>query len=255
MRYLRASLVFCAVTSAVELRSRYDVVVVGSGLKESLLASLLASHGKEVLQVEPTSTPGGESASRDLQQLAERTDGPGSRLSEQRVGDAADYSVERSPKMFMASGTQLQLLVASGAWQHMTPPGFKRVQRSLLYRRRPDGKADVHRVLANSEDVLKTRMLTALEKARVVQFYLWVEKYDETDPRTHSTGPLSKRRCTTAPPSNPSPPLAHAGRAHASTPSPPAHPLSLPKLSFIARGCHTHRVMPTGFLAVWIFTR
>ena len=38
--------------AAVELKSRYDIVVLGSGLKESLLAGLLASHGKEVLQLE-----------------------------------------------------------------------------------------------------------------------------------------------------------------------------------------------------------
>lgn len=66
----------------------------------------------------------------------------------------------------MASGNQLQLLVASGAWQHMNPPGFKRVQRSLMYRKRPDGKPDVHRVLANSEDALKTRMLAPLDKVQ-----------------------------------------------------------------------------------------
>jgi hypothetical protein len=67
-------------------------------------------------------------------------------------------------QVFLASGDQLQVLVASGAWQHMNPPGFKRVHRSLLYRQRPDGTADVHRVLANSEDVVKTRMIKPLEK-------------------------------------------------------------------------------------------
>ena len=36
-------------------------------------------------------------------------------------------------------------------------------------------------------------MLSPLEKARMVQFFLWVEKYDEADMRTHATGPLSKR--------------------------------------------------------------
>ena len=75
----------------------------------------------------------------------------------------------------------------------MNPPGFKRVHRSLIYRRRPDGNPDVHRILANSEDVVKTRMLAPLEKARMVQFYLWVEKYDEGDARTHATGPLSQK--------------------------------------------------------------
>ena len=70
----------------------------------------------------------------------------------------------------------------------MNPPGFKRVHRSLMYRKRPDGKPDVHRILANSEDVVKTRMLAALDKARVVQFYLWIDRYDESDVKTHTSG-------------------------------------------------------------------
>jgi len=40
---------------------------------------------------------------------------------------------------------------------------------------------------------LKTRMLAPLDKARVVQFFLWIEKYDEADTSTHKTGPLSKK--------------------------------------------------------------
>lgn len=163
---------------------------MGGGLKESLLAGLLASHGKTVLQLDDGATA--SAGSLDLQELAELTEGAGVRLSEQKVGAPSEYSIERAPKMFIASGTQLQMLVASGAWQHMNPPGFKRVHRSLMYRRRADGNADVHRVLANSEDVLKTRSLATLDKARVVQFFLWIDRYDESDPRTHATGPLSK---------------------------------------------------------------
>ena len=173
---------------------RYDVVVLGTGLKESLLACLLAKHGKSVLQLERTGEASGSAASLDLQQLAEATEGPDAApLSETKLGKPGEYSIERCPKMFLAAGVQLQLLVASGAWQHMNPPGFKRVQRAFMYRKRPDGQPDVHRVLANPEDVLKTRMLSALEKARVVQFFLWVDRYDEDDSRTHTTGPLSKK--------------------------------------------------------------
>ena len=194
--------VVCAAAGghASELKSRYDVIVLGSGVKQSLLAGLLTSHGKQVLQLVDGGAPGqpgaagrGGKHSLDLQQLAEALDGPGATVpSEAKVGKASDYSIERQPKMFIASGAQLQLLVASGAWQHMNPPGFRRVHRSLMYRTRADGKPDVHRILANSEDVVKTRMLAPLDKARVVQFFLWIERYDENDEKTHTTGPLSK---------------------------------------------------------------
>ena len=193
LQALNAALVGASGASGFPSTS-YDVIVLGSGLKESLLAGLLAQHGKRVLQLGGSDDPGGGGASMDLQQLSDALEGPGAAaLSEQKLGKLDEYSVERAPKVFMATGNQVQVFVKSGAWRYMNPPGFKRVQRSLLYRTRADGTADVHRVLANSEDIVKTRMLAPLEKARMLQFYLWVEKYDEADPRTHVTGPLSKR--------------------------------------------------------------
>ena len=112
----------------------YEVVVLGSGLKESLLSGLLASQGKRVLQLERGAVLGGSAASLDLQELAERTD-PGAELPEAKLGPPSEYSVEPAAKVFLAAGSQLQLLVDCGAWQNMNPPGFKRVHRSLIYRK------------------------------------------------------------------------------------------------------------------------
>ena len=193
MHALTLVLACLAVGAAAELKSRYDVIVLGTGMKQSLLAGLLAQHGKSVLQLDASSDARGSEPSLNLQQLAESIGGPGASLPpEGKIGKASDYSIERAPKMFVASGNQLQIIVKSGAWQHLNPPGFKRVHRSLIYRKRADGQPDVHRVLANSEDVVKTRMLAPLDKARVVQFYLWIEQYDENDDKTHKAGPLSK---------------------------------------------------------------
>ena len=111
-----------------------------------------------MLQLEPGAEAGGDGRSVDLQELSRLTEGPDAPpLSEPKLGRSSEYAIERAPKVFVASGQQLQLFVQSGAWQHMNPPGFKRVHRAFMYRKRPDGKADVHRVLANKEDVLKTR--------------------------------------------------------------------------------------------------
>lgn len=80
------------------LQPHYDVVILGTGLKESLLAGLLSQHGKLVLQLEQSDTLGGDARSLDLQELADATEGPGAVLSEQRVGPASDYRIERVPK-------------------------------------------------------------------------------------------------------------------------------------------------------------
>ena len=96
-------------------QSRYEVVILGTGLKESLLAGLLASHGKSVLQL--AAEPKGDvPESLDLAQLVELGEGPGGKLpTEAKVGKHADYVVERAPKMLMASSDQLQLLANSSS--------------------------------------------------------------------------------------------------------------------------------------------
>ena len=155
--------------------TRYDAIVLGSGLKESLLSGLLASQGKRVLHLDQDE-PGGESRSVDMQALYEKLVGPDAE-ADPKLGPAADYRVDLTPKVprafrlplsmplahravglgcqaLMASGRELQLLVNGGLWKYMD---FRRVQRSLIYRLKPDGKPDIHRILANSEDVLKTR--------------------------------------------------------------------------------------------------
>jgi RAB protein geranylgeranyltransferase component A len=153
--------VFASTSLQTASNHHYDAIVLGTGLKESLISGLLASEGKRVLQLERSAVLGGAQASVDLQQLSDRTTGSEEPLRANRVGPPAEYSVDAAPKMFMAGNAQLQVLVKSGVWSHME---FKRIQRSLLYRKRPDGTADVHRVLANAEDVVKTRALKPMDK-------------------------------------------------------------------------------------------
>ena len=133
---------------------RYDAVVLGSGPKESLLASLLASNGKSVLQLEPRRAPGGVAASLDLGQLYERMGAPGEKPEPKlKLGAPEEYSADVAPKVLMAGGKELEMLVSSGLWQQMD---FRRVHRSFLYRTKPDGSSDVHRVLVTAEAVLKS---------------------------------------------------------------------------------------------------
>ena len=65
--------------------TRYDAVILGTGLKESLLAGLLANRGKKVLQLDRNEHYGGAAASLDLSQLYERL---------RRKGVAAPYPVD-----------------------------------------------------------------------------------------------------------------------------------------------------------------
>ena len=172
---------------------RYDAVVLGTGLKESLVAGVLATRGKRVLQLDRNAAYGGTAASLDLNELFARMSETGEAPNEGKLGAAEDYRIDVVPKVLMANGQELQLVVQSGAWKNMD---FKRLQNSLIYRRSEVGKPDVHRVLATVEDVLKTRMLTAMQKAAMTRLFRWIETYKEDDPATWSVGlvPLMKSK-------------------------------------------------------------
>ncbi len=169
---------------------RYDAIVLGTGLQESLLSGVLASQGKRVLCLERRAQLGGETPCLDLKELLARALGDGSPLPK-GVGDAADYAIDVAPKAALASSSELQLLVSSGLWRKMD---WRRVHRSFIYRRKDDGSPDVHRVPSNSEDLLKTRMMLPMDKARALQMYQWLEKFDEEDESTYVAGKLNKRK-------------------------------------------------------------
>jgi len=170
--------------------THYDAIVLGSGAKESLISALLASQGKRVLLLEKSAQLGHDTGGLDLNQLYESIVGPDA-SPEQKLGSPDEYSVDLIPKALMASGTGISTLVDCGLWRHMD---FRRVHRALIYRLRPDGEPDVHRVLSSAEDILKTRMLPPLDKPRVLQMFGWLEQFREEDPESFNAGRLAKRR-------------------------------------------------------------
>lgn len=50
----------------------YDVIVLGTGLKECILSGLMSTGGKKVLHIDRNSYYGGESASLNLEQLYQK---------------------------------------------------------------------------------------------------------------------------------------------------------------------------------------
>eukprot|EP00962_Isochrysis_galbana_P061879 scaffold47059_cov225-Isochrysis_galbana.AAC.1 len=112
-----------------------------------------------------------------------------------KLGASEEYSADIAPKVLMAGGKELQMLVSSGLWQQMD---FRRIHRSFIYRTKPGGDWDVHRVLVTSEDVLKTRSIPNLEKPKVALMLTWLERFDESNPTTYTAGQLQKKRLNLA---------------------------------------------------------
>ncbi|KAB5515979.1 hypothetical protein DKX38_026627 [Salix brachista] len=77
----------------------YDVIVLGTGLKECILSGLLSAVGLKVLHMDRNDYDGGESTSLNLSQLWKRF--RGSDQPPESLGACKEYNVDMIPKVFL----------------------------------------------------------------------------------------------------------------------------------------------------------
>ncbi|TPP62900.1 Rab GDP dissociation inhibitor beta [Fasciola gigantica] len=81
---------------------KYDVVVLGTGLKECILSGLMSIEGKKVLHMDRNKYYGGSSTS--LSPLTELFEKFGIKTNPDRYGRSRDWNVDLIPKFLMAYG-------------------------------------------------------------------------------------------------------------------------------------------------------
>ena len=101
----------------MELDDEYDVILIGTGLKECVLSGLLAVQGKKVLPLDRDSFYGGETASRNLTALWKYFKPDETRPSE--YGHDRDWSVDFCTKFIMAEGKLTKMLRHTRASEYL----------------------------------------------------------------------------------------------------------------------------------------
>ncbi|XP_076373230.1 rab GDP dissociation inhibitor beta-like [Tachypleus tridentatus] len=127
----------------------YDVIVLGTGLKECILSGMLSVSGKKVLHMDRNKYYGGESASiTPLEELFEKFNMPVTHLEE--YGRSRDWNVDLIPKFLMANGQLVKLLIHTGVTRYLE---FKSVEGSYVYKGGKISKvpADEKEALASSK--------------------------------------------------------------------------------------------------------
>jgi len=152
----------------------YDAIILGTGLKECLLAGLLSVDGKKILHMDRNSYYGGESASLNLKQLYEKFK-PGQELPP-HYGRWQDWNFDMVPKFMMGNGLLVRLLVHTGVHKYLE---FKAVDGSYVCK---GGKT--YKVPATDKDALRSSLMGMFEKYRARGFFIFVQDYDKDDPRT-----------------------------------------------------------------------
>lgn len=152
---------------------KYDVIVLGTGLKECILSGMLSVTGKKVLHMDRNKYYGGESAS--LTPLAEVFKHFGKTPKE--YGPERQWNVDLIPKFLMANGQLVKLLVATGVTRYLE---FKSVEGSYVYKEKK-----IYKVPADEKEALGTSLMGMFEKRRFRNFLIFVQEFDESEPKTH----------------------------------------------------------------------
>ncbi|XP_020242235.1 guanosine nucleotide diphosphate dissociation inhibitor At5g09550-like [Asparagus officinalis] len=139
----------------------YDVIVLGTGLKECILSGLLSVNGMKVLHMDRNDYYGGESTSLNLIQLWKRFRGDDK--PPEHLGPSKEYNVDMVPKFMMANGALVRVLIHTNVTQYLN---FKAVDGSFVY-----NKGKIYKVPATDVEALKS--------------FIYVQDYDENDPKSH----------------------------------------------------------------------
>ncbi|GJS19901.1 guanosine nucleotide diphosphate dissociation inhibitor [Tanacetum coccineum] len=153
----------------------YDVIVLGTGLKECILSGLLSVDGLKVLHMDRNDYYGGESSSLVLNQFWKRF--KGDEDPPESLGKSKEYNVDMIPKFMMANGLLVRALIHTDVTKYLN---FKAVDGSFVY-----NKGKIYKVPATDVEALKSTLMGLFEKRRARKFFIYVQDFEENDPKSH----------------------------------------------------------------------
>ena len=179
------------------MNTEYDVIVLGTGLKECMLAGLLAKfpkktegetqkEGAKILQLDRNGYYGSDSASLNLTNLWKHFR-PGTDVPKQ-YGENRDWNVDLIPKYIMANGSLVKLLLKTNVSQYLE---WKAVDGTFVYQFDKGGmfskaKGVIHKVPATASEALKSDLMGLLEKNRCKKFFQFIQDYEKDNPKTQN---------------------------------------------------------------------
>lgn len=166
------------------MNEEYDVIVLGTGLKECILSGLLSVKGKKVLHLDRNGYYGGETASLNITNLWQKFR-PGTEPPKE-YGHNRDWNVDLVPKFIMANGVLVKMLLHTKVTRYLE---WKCVDGSYVMQNQKGGlfssaKVAVCKVPSNDSEALKSPLMGLFEKKRCRDFYIYCQDIDFKNPKT-----------------------------------------------------------------------
>ncbi|MBO6244095.1 MAG: hypothetical protein J6O41_06005 [Clostridia bacterium] len=178
------------------MNTTYDVIVLGTGLKECMLAGLLAKfpkktpgeekkEGAKILQLDRNGYYGSDSASLNLTNLWKHF---GKGEVPKQYGENRDWNVDLIPKYIMANGSLVKLLLKTNVSQYLE---WKAVDGTFVYQFDKGGifskaKGVIHKVPATAAEATTSSLMGMMEKLRFKKFMTFIQDYEVKDAKTHN---------------------------------------------------------------------
>ena len=176
------------------MNTNYDVIVLGTGLKECMLAGLLAKfpkvvpgeekkEGAKILQLDRNGYYGSDSASLNLTNLWKHFN---KGEVPKQYGENRDWNVDLIPKYIMANGSLVKLLLKTNVSQYLE---WKAVDGTFVYQFDKGGvfskaKGVIHKVPATTAEAVKSDLMGLLEKRRCKSFFQYIQDFELNNPKT-----------------------------------------------------------------------
>ncbi|RDA92675.1 hypothetical protein CP533_3719 [Ophiocordyceps camponoti-saundersi (nom. inval.)] len=171
--------------------TRWDVIINGTGLQQSLLALALSRSGKAILHVDANGYYGAADAALSLDEAEEwaekhQSQDADAAFSAARVVSARDegvlsparaYSLALAPQLIHARSPLIAQLVSSRAYRQLE---FLAVGPLYLFRSSSDGSPvpTLRRVPSTREDLFADALIPPRSKRRLIKFLKFVVEYD-----------------------------------------------------------------------------
>ena len=179
------------------MNTTYDVIVLGTGLKECMLAGLLAKfpkktpgeekkEGAKILQLDRNGYYGSDSASLNLTNLWKHFR-PGQN-PDKKYGENRDWNVDLIPKYIMANGSLVKLLLKTNVSQYLE---WKAVDGTFVYQFDKGGifskaKGVIYKVPCTAGEAMKSSLMGFTEKLRFKKFMSFIQDYEKGNPATQN---------------------------------------------------------------------
>ncbi|KAJ7031084.1 FAD/NAD-P-binding domain-containing protein [Mycena alexandri] len=168
----------------------FDIIVLGTGLTESIAAAALSKAGYKVAHLDRNEYYGSGEASLSFEEFIKWQDKlqpfiRGASRSGDSIEQARAYSISLSPSLIPSTGPLIDALVASGVSRY---GGFRLIERVCVYE--PSGI--VKPVPGSKEDIFKNKDISLLDKRRLMRFLMFAagDLEDKKELEGHADSPF-----------------------------------------------------------------